>query len=260
MITNAHDRPFATEKECYKFLGIQVNAFTLNDLNQLVKQAIDEQQRWVIGNHNLHSVYLHHQDAKMRFFYQQVNYTHIDGMPLVFLGNLFGYPLQRKHRVTYADWTPALIAEAAHQGWKVFYLGAQPGVAQKGADVLQKQFPTLKIATAHGFFNPHPGSSENQAILSKIRDYQPQILMVGMSMPRQEHWILDNLETISANVILPAGAAIDYIACVVPTPPRWAGKIGLEWLFRLITEPRRLWQRYLIEPIFLFKWFLLRQD
>jgi N-acetylglucosaminyldiphosphoundecaprenol N-acetyl-beta-D-mannosaminyltransferase len=98
----------------------------------------------------------------------------------------------------------------------------------------------------------------NHEILTLIKEYQPHILMVGMSMPRQEHWILDNIESISANVILPSGAAIDYIAGAVPTPPRWAGKVGLEWLFRLVAEPRRLWRRYFVEPLFLLKWFLLQ--
>ena len=71
-------------------------------------------------------------------------------------------------------------------------------------------------------------------------------------MPLQEHWILDNLNQIEANVILTAGACFDYIAGVVPSPPRWMGQIGLEWLSRLASEPRRLWKRYLLEP-----WYIL---
>ena len=72
--------------------------------------------------------------------------------------------------------------------------------------------------------------------------------MVGMGMPRQELWIHDNFDHLSTTVILPAGAAIDYIAGVVPTPPRWMGKVGLEWTFRLAAEPKRLRHRYLLEP------------
>jgi N-acetylglucosaminyldiphosphoundecaprenol N-acetyl-beta-D-mannosaminyltransferase len=72
-------------------------------------------------------------------------------------------------------------------------------------------------------------------------------------MPRQEHWILDNLEQIQTNTILTSGACIDYVAGAVPTPPRWMGKLGLEWLYRLFSEPGRLWKRYLLEP-----WFVVR--
>jgi N-acetylglucosaminyldiphosphoundecaprenol N-acetyl-beta-D-mannosaminyltransferase len=240
----------------HSFFGIQVNALTIADLNALIGTAIQQRQRWVIGNHNLHSIYLHHRHAKMRRFYEIADFIHVDGMILVLLGRLFKVPLTRDHRVTYADWTPCLMAEAAAQGWRVFYLGSKPGVAQAGAEILQRQYPTLQITTHHGYFDAQPNSADNQAILAAIADYRPHVLMVGMSMPRQEHWILENLEQISAHVILPSGAAIDYVAGAVPTPPRWAGRLGLEWLFRLIAEPRRLWQRYLLEPLFLAYWFL----
>jgi len=74
-----------------------------------------------------------------------------------------------------------------------------------------------------------------------------------MGMPRQEYWISNNFSDLTANIILPSGAAIDYIAGVVPTPPRWSGKIGLEWLFRFVVEPKRLAYRYLIEPFFVLR-------
>lgn len=174
-------------------------------------------------------------------------------MALVFLGKLLGLPLRREQRVTYVDWIDPLMAEAAQRGWRVFYLGSQPGIAERGAKILQEKFSGLQIATAHGYFDANPDSQENQAVLTAIKIYQPHVLMVGMSMPRQEHWVLDNLDSLCANVILPSGAAIDYIAGAVPTPPRWAGRLGLEWLFRLIAEPKRLGRRYLVEP-----WFVLR--
>jgi N-acetylglucosaminyldiphosphoundecaprenol N-acetyl-beta-D-mannosaminyltransferase len=257
MTINTSDRLFNTKRQkSHEFLGIQVNALTIQDLNALIAQTIQSQQRRIIANHNLHSIYLFHQDPKMQRFYANADYTHVDGMLLVLLGKLFKLPLRREHRVTYADWTPHLIAAAAQHHWRIFYLGSQPGIAETGANLLRHQHPTLEIATAHGYFNPQPNSPENQALLATIQAYNPHILMVGMSMPRQEHWILDNLEQITANVILPSGAAIDYVAGAIPTPPRWAGKLGLEWLFRLIAEPKRLWQRYLIEPWFLLQWFL----
>jgi N-acetylglucosaminyldiphosphoundecaprenol N-acetyl-beta-D-mannosaminyltransferase len=245
-------------KKFYRLLGIHVNALTISDLNALIQTAIAQQQRWIISNHNLHSIYLYHHDAKMRQFDTIATYVHIDGMPLVWLGKLAGFPLKRKHRVTYADWTPCIMVEAAEKGWRVFYLGSKPGVAQRGAEILQQQFPGLQILVHHGYFDARANSPESQDILSLIREFQPHILMVGMSMPRQEHWILDHYDAIAANVILPSGAAIDYIAGVVPTPPRWSGKLGVEWLFRFVVEPKRLWQRYFIEPLFLLKRLFLQ--
>jgi N-acetylglucosaminyldiphosphoundecaprenol N-acetyl-beta-D-mannosaminyltransferase len=93
-------------------------------------------------------------------------------------------------------------------------------------------------------------------VLAAIRSFRPHILMVGMGMPRQEHWILDNLDEIEVRVILTAGACMDYVAGAVPTPPRWMGRWGLEWLFRLGSDPTRLWRRYLIEPWFVFRLFI----
>ncbi|MCU0550694.1 MAG: WecB/TagA/CpsF family glycosyltransferase [Leptolyngbya sp. Prado105] len=243
----------------YRLLGAKVNALCMSQLNALICDSIQNHQRCVIANHNLHSIYLYHHDAKMRDFYANADYTHIDGMILILLGKLFRLPLQRQHRVTYADWTPSLMAEAIRNQWRIFYLGSKPGVVLQGAEALRKQYPGLQLAIAHGYFDARPGSIENQKILDLICDYQPHVLMVGMSMPRQEHWILDNLDKIEANAILPAGAAIDYIAGAVPTPPRWAGRVGLEWLFRLFAEPQRLWQRYLVEPWFLLGWFLFKR-
>lgn len=115
---------------------------------------------------------------------------------------------------------------------------------------MRAQYPELKIAAADGYFEAT--GDENNLVLQKIRDFAPEILMVGMGMPRQEHWIHDNFGRVGKAIMLPCGAAIDYVAGEVPTPPRWAGRFCLEWLCRLVTEPRRLWRRYLLEP-----WFLL---
>ncbi|MGB7414744.1 MAG: WecB/TagA/CpsF family glycosyltransferase [Thermosynechococcaceae cyanobacterium] len=226
---------------------------TISDLNALILDAIASKTRSVIANHNLHSIYLYHRDRKMRSFYAEADVIHVDGMAIVLLGKLLGLPLRREHRVTYADWVYSIMAEAAQHHWRVFYLGAKPGVAEDGARLLRRQYPSLQIEVAHGYFDSRPQSDENQQIIDTINAYRPHILMVGMGMPRQEHWILENRDRLKTYVILPSGAAIDYVAGHVPTPPRWAGRWGLEWLFRLFSEPKRLWERYLIEP-----WFVLK--
>lgn len=241
----------------YTLLGVEVNPLSISDLNGLISEAVKLGERRIIANHNLHSIYLYYHDPKMRAFYVLADYIHIDSMPLVIWGQKLGFPLQKDHRVTYVDWTNPLMATAAQQSWRVFYLGSKPGVAQKAVEIVQQKFPGLQIIAEHGYFNANFDSQENMAILARIKAYQPNILMVGMGMPRQEHWILDNLDYIQANAILCAGATMDYVAGAVPTPPRWAGKMGLEWLFRLMAEPKRLWRRYLVEPWFLLRLFLI---
>lgn len=231
--------------------GVDMDAFTLQELTGIVATAVAAEQRWVIGNHNLHSIYVYYHDSRMRQFYEMADFVHVDGMAVVALGRICSVPIRKQHRVTYADWIQPLMAAAARTGWRVFYLGGKPGVAMHGAELLRRKYPGLQISAAHGYFDSSASSEQNTSILAQIRDYQANVLMVGMGMPRQEHWVLDNLDRISANAILMSGAAMDYVAGAVPTPPRWAGQVGLEWLFRLAAEPKRLWRRYLIEPWFI---------
>jgi len=169
-------------------------------------------------------------------------------MSLVLLARLYGLPIHREHRVTYADWMEVLMRRAHQEGWRVFYVGSKPGIADRGAEIIRRRFSGLEIETSHGYFDAALGSSDNCQLIQRVQRYQPDLLLVGMSMPRQECWVRENIEQIDANAILMAGAAMDYVAGAVHTPPRWAGKCGLEWLFRLCHEPGRLWRRYLIEP------------
>lgn len=233
--------------------GIQVHPVGQSDLNDLVALACSQKQKQLIANHNLHSVYLYYHDAKMRDFYEVANCIHTDGMGVILLARLLGIPLARRHRTTFVDWFQSLFRMAAERGFRVFYLGSKPGIAARGTALLRARFPALQMSFAHGYFDPCAHAPENDLVLDEIFEFKPHILMVGMGMPRQERWIFENYQRISANVILPVGAAIDYVAGAIPTPPRWAGHIGFEWFFRLLGEPRRLWSRYLLEP-----WFILR--
>jgi len=194
----------------------------------------------------------------MRTFYSLADHIMIDGMPLILIGRLLGKPFVRENRLTWLDEFPPLLARAADEGWRVFYLGSKPGITERGAEILRRAYPGLQIATAHGYFDAAPDSPENTQRVELINSYKPQVLMVGMGMPRQEHWILDNVARLRTGAIIPCGALMDYLAGAIPTPPRWTGAVGLEWLFRLISEPRRLARRYLMEPWFV-AWLVLRE-
>jgi N-acetylglucosaminyldiphosphoundecaprenol N-acetyl-beta-D-mannosaminyltransferase len=235
-----------------KLLGVRVDLVTVEDLDRIVDRAVGEAQRIVIGNFNLHGVLLHQRDPKLRSFYRLADYVHIDGMPLVWWAKILGYPATRRHRVSYLDWLDSLMSLAAERRWKVFYLGSKPGVASRGTAILEHRYEGVRFAHHDGYFDATAGSRENEDILQSINEFGPDLLMVGMGQPRQELWIVDHLERLSTQVILTSGACIDYIAGTIPSPPRWLGKLGLEWLFRLASEPRRLASRYLVEP-----WYLL---
>jgi N-acetylglucosaminyldiphosphoundecaprenol N-acetyl-beta-D-mannosaminyltransferase len=230
------------------FLGVRVHLKTMSELLELLTAQIEENRKVVIANHNLHSLCLFHRDSKLRDFYAGVEWCHIDGMPLVLLARLFGFRAKRSHRTTYADWMGPLVELASKNKWRIFYLGSAPGIAARGADILCARYPGLQIRTMHGYFSMEPDNDDNRRIIRSIAEYKPHILMIGMGMPRQELWIQQNREVLASNVILPCGAAMDYVAGAVHMPPRWAGRVGLEWAFRLMDEPGRLWRRYLVEP------------
>jgi|SRR6185437_522841 len=235
------------------FLGITVHPTTIGDLLDLVRETITSGQKSVIANHNLHSLYLYHRLPNLRSFFKAATWTNIDGMAMVALGRLYGHKIRRDQRVTYVDWTGPLMESAVAGGWRIFYLGSKPGVAVTGASRLRQKYPGLRIRSTHGYFDIVDQSEENQLIIDAINAYKPHILMVGMGMPRQELWIQEHVSSLCANVILPVGATIDYVACAVPTPPRWSGKLCLEWAFRFAFEPQRLWRRYLVEPFFILR-------
>lgn len=216
-----------------------------------MEKAVKENAKYVIGNHNLHSVYIYHQDPEFRKFYERTDYVHIDGMSLVWAGKLLGYPLKRENRMTYVDLLGPVLARCDTKELRVFFLGSRPGVAEHAAAHFVTEHPTLQVKTHHGYFDS--GSIENERVLRTINAYRPHVLMVGMGMPYQEAWILTNLDRLDANTIWNAGAFLDYFAGVTPTPPRWMGKLGLEWLHRFFSDPRRLWKRYLLEPPFVLR-------
>jgi N-acetylglucosaminyldiphosphoundecaprenol N-acetyl-beta-D-mannosaminyltransferase len=232
----------------YSLLGLPINALSKDDLVELVAEAVRSQKRYVIGHHNLHGLYVVQHDSRMRAFYSQADFVHADGMSLVAIGRLLGIPLSREMRTGYVDLLPVLLRRAVTENWRVFYIGSKPGIADKGAEILRSQYPNLQIQVRNGYFNSDVNSPENLAVLDEIERYQPHVLMVGMGMPKQESWILENLPRIRANTVFCCGALIDYVADEIPTPPRWLGQIGLEWLYRLYAEPSRLWYRYLVEP------------
>jgi len=238
-------------KEIY-ILGVRLNPLTIDELNGFISRTIKCQKRIVIAGQNMHGIFFYHSDKRRRVYLDHADIVRIDGMALLFWAKLLGYPLSIEHRVTYVDWVHPLMATAEAEGWRVFYLGGKPGVAARAARKLQERYPRLLIRTHHGYFTPE----ENETVLQEIAEFRPHVLMVGMGMPRQEHWVLDNLDRIQANAILTAGACFDYIAGAIPTPPRWMGRMGLEWLYRLFSEPRRLWRRYLVEPWALLPLFL----
>lgn len=234
----------------YNFLCIRIDACTIDSLLLSIKKAISKNNKTIITNHNLHSLYLCLKDKTLNNWINSQNIVHADGMLIIYLTNilnliLFKKPtLKRTNRITYVDFTPKIFEQAQKENHHIVYIGATQKSLEKGLANIKKTYPNLNIKGFNGF-------DSLQNITQKINKLNPDILFVGMGMPTQEKWIMQNANNLNAKIILPCGATIDYYSNLKKTPPRWAGKIGLEWLFRLLNEPKRLWKRYLLEPIYI---------
>ncbi len=233
--------------EAIEFMGLRLNPMGTNELIAAVDEAAKGQRSCIIANHNLHSIALVHRDAKMRRFYELAQWCFIDGMGVLVLARLFGYRLSRANRITAVDWLRPLLRHCCARNLRVFFLGGRPGVAEKAARILQNDIPGLQVEVANGHFDMDCRAA-NESVLTALRQFQPHVLIVGMGMPRQEHWIIDHLDEINARAVLNQGGFLDYVAGTSFTPPRWMGSLGLEWLGRLAADPIRLGGRYLVEP------------
>ena len=144
---------------------------------------------------------------------------------------------------------------SVENGHSIFFLGAKPGVAEKASEKLRFRYPDLMISGIHhGYFNKDENSLENRRVIRAINESQPDILLVAFGMPLQEKWLMANWDKVHAHVALTGGAVFDYISGSLQRGPRWMTDHGLEWLARLLIEPRRLWKRYLIgNPLFIYR-------
>jgi N-acetylglucosaminyldiphosphoundecaprenol N-acetyl-beta-D-mannosaminyltransferase len=238
--------------------GLRITPLTRDELIALLAREIAAGRRSVIAHQNLHGAYLYFRDAEFRAL-QTSAYVHIDGMPIVLLARLAGYRLTRAHRLTYLDLMGPVLAAATAHAWTLFWLGSEPEVLRIGLPRLREAHPGLIIDGQHGFFDQRPHSPESEAVLARINTARPNILLIGMGMPRQERWLRANLDRLAVNCVLLVGGYLDYITDRQAAPPRWLGPLGLEWLHRLAADPRRLWWRYLVEPWVLL-WYLLQHQ
>ncbi|MES2034542.1 MAG: WecB/TagA/CpsF family glycosyltransferase [Pseudomonadota bacterium] len=244
-------RPFRLKRrpeERVRLLGQVMDMVKAEEVLHFVANHVAQGKRAIVANHNAHSLYLLRTDTELQAFYNRADLVEVDSRPLLMWAQFTGRSSRAFHRCTYLDWREDFWEIAAVHGWRVFYLGAAPGVAATAADNLRKARPELKLAVRDGFFDMSADSPESRDVLDEINAFAPDVLMVGMGMPRQEIWIHRNYDALRPCVVLPVGAAFDYEAGVQRAAPRWMGRLGVEWLFRLVVDPRRLFHRYCVEP------------
>lgn len=177
-----------------------------------------------------------------------------DSAGISLASKMLGTPI--KGRMTWADFGWDLAAFCEKKSLSMYFLGNKEGIAEKAKSKLQEKHPQLKvIGTHHGYFKRK--GEENEAVIERINQLKPDILVVGFGMPLQEHWVMGNRDKLDVGIIMTGGNCFTFLAGEESRAPKWMHENGLEWLYRFVKEPVRMFDRYIIgNPLFVFRVFL----
>lgn len=225
-------------------LGVKVSAINMPRALEEIDGWIQTREQHYVTITGVHGIMESQRDATIREIHNRAGMITPDGMPLVWISHRRG---QKDVRRVYG---PDLLLETCKasmtQGYRHFFYGGAPGVADQLAGKLQARFPNLQVVGTYcPPFKPLT-PEEDEEIVARINEANPDIIWVGLSTPKQERWMSAHLGRLTAPVMVGVGAAFDFHAGLKAQAPVWMQRNGLEWLFRLVTEPRRLWKRYLI--------------
>lgn len=231
--------------------GCPVDRVSYTEVLRELCTRIERKQRTHVVFINAAKVVRYRQDNKLREAIDRANLLLADGVPIVWASRLKGNPLPG--RVNGTDLMHGLLRESSERGYRVFLFGSRPEVLRRCAEEVSRLYPKIKVVGCRsGYFS----SEQEENIVQQINKSRPDIVFVGMSTPQKELWGDRNLSTLNVAVCQGVGGSFDVLAGLVRRAPRWMQHCGLEWLFRLLQEPTRLWRRYL-ETNSAFVWFVL---
>lgn len=251
--------PQLRDTERIHILGLPVDAITYETwlaqigvwINHNRANSPDERRARHVCTTNPEFMMVAQDDVNFRNILRRADLCVPDGVGLLWAARRLGHSLPE--RVTGSDGVPRIAERAARAGWRLYLLGAAPGVAEKAAEVLQARFPGLQIA---GTRSGSPALEEEDALVAYVNASGADILFVAYGAPQQDKWIARNLPRLNVSMAMGVGGAFDFIAGIVPRAPVWMREAGLEWLFRLYLQPWRM-RRMLRLPRFV--WAVLRQ-
>lgn len=241
-----------------EIFGISIDNLTVEETLEKIEGFIRSgrvHQHVVV---NVDKIVKAQRDAKLREIIRSCDLINVDGQPVVWMSRWLGQPL--KERVNGTDLMMALIERSAKKGYRLFFLGAREEVVSKLAQTLQSRHPQLRVA---GWHDGYWSAEEEPAVVEQIRRSRADILFVAISSPKKEIFLGRWKEELGVPFMMGVGGSFDVAAGHVKRAPRWMQKMGLEWLYRLIQEPARMWRRYLVDdmaivPLFWKEWWRLR--
>jgi N-acetylglucosaminyldiphosphoundecaprenol N-acetyl-beta-D-mannosaminyltransferase len=239
-----------------RLLGVPLDPIRLPALMSAVLAAVKQRDPITIFYVNVHSMNVAQQDTNYRHLLEDADIVYCDGTGVRLAAALMH--LEVPERMTGADWIHDLCRLAVRHDLSLFLMGSAGDTASEAARVLAKRYPGLRVAGSA------PGYSVGQDTIAAIRQAHPDILLVGTGTPRQERWIMEHRAEVGVPVVWAVGALFEFVSGRIRRGPHWMTDHGLEWLCRLVVEPRKLWRRYLLgNPRFFWRVALhiaLRRD
>ena len=223
----------------------RIDCMSISSIVEAIHKACRENKKITVANYNIHSFNLSMQLPWYYEFLQSAEIANCDSVGILKAIGYMGLDLPLDYRTSYTLLMPTILENCDRKKYSVFLLGGKPQYLQTAIDNLQFKYPRASFAGHHGYFDKQDPQA-NQSAIDKINQFKPNVLIVGMGMPIQEHWVQQHRHSLQVNAIMLGGAIIDRMAGAVPDCPHMISDIGLEWFYRFCREPKRLAARYLL--------------
>lgn len=235
-----------------KLLNTYVNNVTMHEVIRGIEYNIQNKIKSYVIAVNTDVIIQIENDAYLKEIVGNADIVIVDGQPLVWISKFYKTPV--KGRVSGSDLIPALCKLSAKRNYSIFIIGGKPGVAEKARKNLEREIPQIKIS---GTYSPPFGFEKDKEELKYINEMiskvHPDIVVACFGCPKQEKWIYENYLKYDATVSICAGATVDFLAGEIKRAPKWMRRYGLEWLYRITQDPKRLIKRYLVDDIKIFR-------
>lgn len=229
-------------------LNTEIDNLSMQETLLEIDRIIQEEQEAYVVTPNVDHIVQLETNVELQKAYQNARLRITDGKPLIWISKLYKTPI--KEKISGSDLFPQLCELAAEKGYQMFFLGAAEGIAAKAAANLQRRYPGLQVT---GTYSPPVGfendSNEMIKIEEMVRSANPHILIVGLGCPKQEIFMYRNSKRLGVPISLGLGASFDFEAGNIRRAPKWMADHGLEWLFRITQDPKRLFKRYMVDDM-----------